>query len=183
MFEDQVVIKIKKKQGKLWDVRDHQKPKVLALFRLFDHIWSYLHILHFYTLLGHLALQHGQPKLRASGGVVESDGAASDLSASEYVKANSGDVTTVTTLGNSALGLVAEWLLQSSARPSCGSFLWGHAAAGGNLGTLWGDFADWLILETMEKTLIVRNTCDYFATTKVMKIVAKQSNCDYIQYI
>jgi hypothetical protein len=35
----------------------------------------------------------------------------------------------------------------------------------------------------MEKTLIVRNTCDYFATTKVMKIVAKQSNCDYIQYI
>jgi hypothetical protein len=38
MFEDQVVIKIKKKQGKRWDVRDHQKPKVLALFRLFDHI-------------------------------------------------------------------------------------------------------------------------------------------------
>ena len=62
-----------------------------------------------------------------------------------------GDVTTVTTLGNSALGLVAEWLLQSSARPSCGSFLWGHAAAGGNLGTQWGDFADWLILESMEK--------------------------------
>ena len=142
MFEDQVVIK-KQREALGWS-----KTEGASLISI---IWSYLHILHFYTLLGHLALQHGQPKLRASGGVVESDGAASDLSASEYVKANSGDVTTVTTLGNSALGLVAEWLLQSSARPSCGSFLWGHAAAGGNLGTLWGDFADWLILESMEK--------------------------------
>ena len=70
MFEDQVAL-----------IEESQGSSKLALFH--DLFRSYLHILDFYTLLGHLSqLQHGQPKLRASGGaLVESDGAASDLSA------------------------------------------------------------------------------------------------------